>query len=171
MPADAVDDQRTSPAAADSKLRHSSSNLTREDSAPSLTPYPALLTASSLNKSGNGTKTAAAGWFLCSSSDDETGRSEDEDADDDEDGDGRSGAWSSTNPSLAENHQTLREKMRAKMQAGVRWFSLEFFPPRTKAGAANLLSMSVLDFLIFSTGGFSSANFRNFINCRYRQVV
>ncbi|KAM9751764.1 LOW QUALITY PROTEIN: methylenetetrahydrofolate reductase (NADPH) [Menidia menidia] len=34
----------------------------------------------------------------------------------------------------------LREKMRRRTEAGDRWFSLEFFPPRTASGAVNLIS-------------------------------
>lgn len=34
----------------------------------------------------------------------------------------------------------LRDKMRRRMESGDRWFSLEFFPPRTASGAVNLIS-------------------------------
>ncbi|XP_010626453.1 methylenetetrahydrofolate reductase isoform X3 [Fukomys damarensis] len=40
-----------------------------------------------------------------------------------------------------ERHERLREKMRRRMESGDKWFSLEFFPPRTAEGAANLISM------------------------------
>uniref|UniRef100_A0A673TXI6 Methylenetetrahydrofolate reductase n=2 Tax=Suricata suricatta TaxID=37032 RepID=A0A673TXI6_SURSU len=39
-----------------------------------------------------------------------------------------------------ECHDRLREKMRRRMESGDKWFSLEFFPPRTAQGAANLIS-------------------------------
>uniref|UniRef100_A0A671X1A9 Methylenetetrahydrofolate reductase (NADPH) n=1 Tax=Sparus aurata TaxID=8175 RepID=A0A671X1A9_SPAAU len=37
----------------------------------------------------------------------------------------------------------LRDKMRRRMESGERWFSLEFFPPRTASGAVNLISRRV----------------------------
>ncbi|TDH11014.1 hypothetical protein EPR50_G00081400 [Perca flavescens] len=37
----------------------------------------------------------------------------------------------------------LRDKMRRRMESGDRWFSLEFFPPRTASGAVNLISRHV----------------------------
>ncbi|XP_008692942.1 methylenetetrahydrofolate reductase isoform X2 [Ursus maritimus] len=39
-----------------------------------------------------------------------------------------------------ERHDRLREKMRRRMDSGDKWFSLEFFPPRTAEGAVNLIS-------------------------------
>nr|XP_045006704.1 methylenetetrahydrofolate reductase isoform X1 [Jaculus jaculus] len=39
-----------------------------------------------------------------------------------------------------ERHEKLREKMRRRMESGDKWFSLEFFPPRTTEGAVNLIS-------------------------------
>ncbi|KAM9299174.1 methylenetetrahydrofolate reductase (NADPH) [Gastrophryne carolinensis] len=39
-----------------------------------------------------------------------------------------------------ERHERLRDKMRRRMDAGDKWFSLEFFPPRTASGAVNLIS-------------------------------
>ncbi|XP_037684437.1 methylenetetrahydrofolate reductase isoform X2 [Choloepus didactylus] len=52
----------------------------------------------------------------------------------------KEGSRSST-PSLEpERHERLREKMRRRMESGDRWFSLEFFPPRTVEGAVNLIS-------------------------------
>ncbi|MEJ1272427.1 methylenetetrahydrofolate reductase [Cricetulus griseus] len=39
-----------------------------------------------------------------------------------------------------ERHERLREKMRRRMDSGDKWFSLEFFPPRTAEGAVNLIS-------------------------------
>lgn len=39
-----------------------------------------------------------------------------------------------------ERHERLREKMQRRLESGDRWFSLEFFPPRTAQGAANLIS-------------------------------
>ncbi|XP_040182018.1 methylenetetrahydrofolate reductase [Rana temporaria] len=39
-----------------------------------------------------------------------------------------------------ERHERLREKMRRRIDSGDKWFSLEFFPPRTASGAVNLLS-------------------------------
>ena len=35
---------------------------------------------------------------------------------------------------------SLRDKIHHRLESGDRWFSLEFFPPRTPAGAANLIS-------------------------------
>ncbi|XP_031469502.1 methylenetetrahydrofolate reductase isoform X1 [Phasianus colchicus] len=40
----------------------------------------------------------------------------------------------------AERHERLREKMRRRQDSGDRWFSLEFFPPRTANAAVNLIS-------------------------------
>ncbi|KFV79474.1 Methylenetetrahydrofolate reductase, partial [Struthio camelus australis] len=40
----------------------------------------------------------------------------------------------------AERHERLREKMRRRQDSGDKWFSLEFFPPRTASGAVNLIS-------------------------------
>lgn len=37
----------------------------------------------------------------------------------------------------------LRDKMRRRTESGDRWFSLEFFPPRTASGAVNLISRHV----------------------------
>ncbi|XP_030661816.1 methylenetetrahydrofolate reductase isoform X2 [Nomascus leucogenys] len=39
-----------------------------------------------------------------------------------------------------ERHERLREKMRRRLESGDKWFSLEFFPPRTAEGAVNLIS-------------------------------
>uniref|UniRef100_A0A8C5QIR5 Methylenetetrahydrofolate reductase (NADPH) n=1 Tax=Leptobrachium leishanense TaxID=445787 RepID=A0A8C5QIR5_9ANUR len=39
-----------------------------------------------------------------------------------------------------ERYEPLRDKMRRRMEAGDKWFSLEFFPPRTAPGAVNLIS-------------------------------
>ncbi|XP_058575049.1 methylenetetrahydrofolate reductase (NADPH) isoform X6 [Neofelis nebulosa] len=39
-----------------------------------------------------------------------------------------------------ERHDRLREKMRRRIESGDKWFSLEFFPPRTAQGAVNLIS-------------------------------
>ena len=39
-----------------------------------------------------------------------------------------------------ERHERLREKMKRRMESGDKWFSLEFFPPRTAEGAVNLIS-------------------------------
>ncbi|XP_055966914.1 methylenetetrahydrofolate reductase (NADPH) [Sorex fumeus] len=39
-----------------------------------------------------------------------------------------------------ERHERLREKMGRLLESGDKWFSLEFFPPRTSQGAANLIS-------------------------------
>ncbi|XP_042201696.1 methylenetetrahydrofolate reductase [Callorhinchus milii] len=44
----------------------------------------------------------------------------------------------SSTPSLESDR--LREKMRRRIESGDKWFSLEFFPPRTASGAVNLLS-------------------------------
>lgn len=43
----------------------------------------------------------------------------------------------------ADRSDRLRDKMRRRMESGDRWFSLEFFPPRTSNGAVNLISRSV----------------------------
>lgn len=40
----------------------------------------------------------------------------------------------------ADRSDRLRDKMRRRMESGDRWFSLEFFPPRTAGGAVNLIS-------------------------------
>nr|XP_020440956.1 methylenetetrahydrofolate reductase [Monopterus albus]XP_020440957.1 methylenetetrahydrofolate reductase [Monopterus albus] len=40
----------------------------------------------------------------------------------------------------ADRCDRLRDKMRRRMESGDRWFSLEFFPPRTAGGAVNLIS-------------------------------
>ncbi|XP_072464985.1 methylenetetrahydrofolate reductase (NADPH) isoform X4 [Notamacropus eugenii] len=40
----------------------------------------------------------------------------------------------------AERHERLREKMHRRIESGDKWFSLEFFPPRTAQGAVNLIS-------------------------------
>lgn len=40
----------------------------------------------------------------------------------------------------ADRSDRLREKMRKRSESGDRWFSLEFFPPRTASGAVNLIS-------------------------------
>uniref|UniRef100_A0A2I3HTC3 Methylenetetrahydrofolate reductase n=1 Tax=Nomascus leucogenys TaxID=61853 RepID=A0A2I3HTC3_NOMLE len=42
-----------------------------------------------------------------------------------------------------ERHERLREKMRRRLESGDKWFSLEFFPPRTAEGAVNLISSSL----------------------------
>uniref|UniRef100_A0A8C9BTN4 Methylenetetrahydrofolate reductase n=2 Tax=Phocoena sinus TaxID=42100 RepID=A0A8C9BTN4_PHOSS len=39
-----------------------------------------------------------------------------------------------------ERHERLREKMKRRVESGDKWFSLEFFPPRTAEGAVNLIS-------------------------------
>ncbi|XP_020750664.2 methylenetetrahydrofolate reductase (NADPH) isoform X4 [Odocoileus virginianus] len=39
-----------------------------------------------------------------------------------------------------ERCERLREKMKRRMDSGDKWFSLEFFPPRTAQGAVNLIS-------------------------------
>lgn len=40
----------------------------------------------------------------------------------------------------ADRSDRLRDKMRRRTESGDRWFSLEFFPPRTTSGAVNLIS-------------------------------
>ncbi|KFV44046.1 Methylenetetrahydrofolate reductase, partial [Tyto alba] len=40
----------------------------------------------------------------------------------------------------ADRHERLREKMRRRQDSGDKWFSLEFFPPRTANAAVNLIS-------------------------------
>lgn len=44
----------------------------------------------------------------------------------------------------ADRHERLRDKMRRRQDAGDKWFSLEFFPPRTANAAVNLISRRVL---------------------------
>ncbi|XP_043931178.1 methylenetetrahydrofolate reductase [Protopterus annectens] len=39
-----------------------------------------------------------------------------------------------------ERHDRLRDKMRRRIESGDKWFSLEFFPPRTSSGAVNLIA-------------------------------
>ncbi|XP_072281908.1 methylenetetrahydrofolate reductase (NADPH) [Pyxicephalus adspersus] len=39
-----------------------------------------------------------------------------------------------------ERYERLRDKMRRRIDSGDKWFSLEFFPPRTASGAVNLIS-------------------------------
>jgi methylenetetrahydrofolate reductase (NADPH) len=41
---------------------------------------------------------------------------------------------------LLDAYQSLTEKIEARVESGDPFFSLEFFPPRTKAGAVNLLA-------------------------------
>lgn len=43
----------------------------------------------------------------------------------------------------AHRSDRLRDKMRRRTESGDRWFSLEFFPPRTASGAVNLISRYV----------------------------
>ncbi|KAG1655790.1 Methylenetetrahydrofolate reductase [Nymphon striatum] len=43
-------------------------------------------------------------------------------------------------PDLTRSYVSLTDKIRSRMMSGNKFFSLEFFPPRTKAGAVNLLS-------------------------------
>lgn len=43
----------------------------------------------------------------------------------------------------ADRSDRLRDKMRRRIESGDRWFSLEFFPPRTASGAVNLISRHV----------------------------
>lgn len=38
------------------------------------------------------------------------------------------------------SEKTLAEKIRLRIESGEKFFSLEFFPPRTKEGAVNLLA-------------------------------
>ncbi|RXN12636.1 methylenetetrahydrofolate reductase [Labeo rohita] len=40
----------------------------------------------------------------------------------------------------ADRTDRLRDKMKRRIESGDRWFSLEFFPPRTAPGAVNLIS-------------------------------
>uniref|UniRef100_A0A673FS96 Methylenetetrahydrofolate reductase (NAD(P)H) n=1 Tax=Sinocyclocheilus rhinocerous TaxID=307959 RepID=A0A673FS96_9TELE len=40
----------------------------------------------------------------------------------------------------ADRTDRLRDKMKRRIESGDRWFSLEFFPPRTASGAVNLIS-------------------------------
>lgn len=52
----------------------------------------------------------------------------------------RDGSRCSTPGLDPERHERLQEKMRRRMESGDKWFSLEFFPPRTAEGAANLIA-------------------------------
>ncbi len=47
-----------------------------------------------------------------------------------------------TSPQLLPTHKyrPLNERMNDRIQAGANFFSLEFFPPRTANGAANLIA-------------------------------
>lgn len=40
-------------------------------------------------------------------------------------------------------NKSLAEKIRLRIESGEKFFSLEFFPPRTKEGAVNLLARCV----------------------------
>ena len=40
-------------------------------------------------------------------------------------------------------YQSLNEKIKARIESKDKFFSLEFFPPRTKGGAVNLLARLV----------------------------
>ena len=44
------------------------------------------------------------------------------------------------------SEQSLIEKIHSKIDNGEKFFSLEFFPPRTKEGAVNLLARFVILF-------------------------
>ncbi|XP_042562450.1 methylenetetrahydrofolate reductase [Clupea harengus] len=52
----------------------------------------------------------------------------------------RDSSRSSTPVLDADRTDRLRDKMRRRIESGDRWFSLEFFPPRTASGAVNLIS-------------------------------
>ncbi|CAG0897499.1 unnamed protein product [Darwinula stevensoni] len=43
-------------------------------------------------------------------------------------------------PLVAEEFLSLADKIQSRIESGHKFFSLEFFPPRTKAGAVNLLA-------------------------------
>ena len=43
-------------------------------------------------------------------------------------------------PLVAKEFLSLADKIQSRIQSGHKFFSLEFFPPRTKAGAVNLLA-------------------------------
>ncbi|XP_035696914.1 methylenetetrahydrofolate reductase-like isoform X1 [Branchiostoma floridae] len=45
-----------------------------------------------------------------------------------------------SSPTLGTPYVKLADRIEAKIDRGERWFSLEFFPPRTPQGAANLIS-------------------------------
>ncbi|XP_012887309.1 PREDICTED: methylenetetrahydrofolate reductase [Dipodomys ordii] len=62
-------------------------------------------------------------------------------------GSSSSGSESSRNSSRCstpgldpDRYEKLRDKMKRRMDSGDKWFSLEFFPPRTAQGAVNLVS-------------------------------
>lgn len=57
--------------------------------------------------------------------------------------DSKESSRSSTPVLDLERHERLRDKMRRRIDSGDKWFSLEFFPPRTASGAVNLLSRFV----------------------------
>ncbi len=45
---------------------------------------------------------------------------------------------------LPTKYRPLNERMNDRIQAGANFFSLEFFPPRTANGAANLIARLVI---------------------------
>ena len=58
-------------------------------------------------------------------------------------GSGSSGEESRpSTPQLLPNYRyrRLSDRIQDRIQAGAKWFSLEFFPPRTANGAVNLIS-------------------------------
>ncbi|XP_078414112.1 methylenetetrahydrofolate reductase (NADPH) isoform X2 [Cetorhinus maximus] len=57
---------------------------------------------------------------------------------DDSSSDGSRGSSRSSTP--GPDADRLQEKMRRRIESGDKWFSLEFFPPRTASGAVNLIS-------------------------------
>ncbi|XP_078094986.1 methylenetetrahydrofolate reductase (NADPH) isoform X2 [Mustelus asterias] len=57
---------------------------------------------------------------------------------DDSSSDGSQGSSRSSTP--GPDADRLQEKMRRRIESGDKWFSLEFFPPRTAGGAVNLIS-------------------------------
>lgn len=52
----------------------------------------------------------------------------------------------SLSTSASSNFQTLLEKIQTRIESGDPFFSLEFFPPRTKSGAVNLLARLVTNY-------------------------
>ncbi len=62
-----------------------------------------------------------------------------------------------------ENSGTLIEKINARIGCRERFFSLEFFPPRTKEGAVNLLARLVTS-IVSKTHLFYVLKMSNFLN-------
>ena len=49
-------------------------------------------------------------------------------------------AQSKTDAECLSGYQSLRDKIKSRIESATKFFSLEFFPPKTSAGAVNLLA-------------------------------